>query len=78
MNALTNITTTNLDQVAPTIVCYENHAQDSRVKEHGNLSPTCHAQMGTGGNNVPLILWKHSSKQAEPGARMATVNAGHR
>ena len=36
-------------------VCYENHAQDSRVKVFGDISPTIPAQAGTGGNNLPLI-----------------------
>ena len=36
-------------------VCYENHPQDSRVKECGNLSPSLNARAGTGGNNIPLI-----------------------
>ena len=35
------------------LVCYENHAQDSRVKEVE--LPTLNAKAGTGGNNLPLI-----------------------
>lgn len=33
---------------------YESHSQDARYREMGDCAPTCHAQMGTGGNNVPL------------------------
>jgi DNA (cytosine-5)-methyltransferase 1 len=33
---------------------YENHAQDSRVKEV-KTSPTVHAKYGMGGGNVPLV-----------------------
>ena len=35
--------------------CYENHAQDSRVKDCGDTSPTIHGKSGTGGNNLPLV-----------------------
>ena len=35
------------------LVCYENHAQDSRVKEVE--LPTLNAKAGTGGNNLPLV-----------------------
>ena len=33
----------------------ENHGQDSRLKECGDLAPTIPGQAGTGGNNVPLV-----------------------
>ena len=36
-------------------VCYENHAQDSRVKECGGCSPQINAKAGTGGGNLPLV-----------------------
>jgi len=35
--------------------CYENHAQDCRIKETGDISPTITKKAGTGGNNLPLI-----------------------
>ena len=35
---------------------YENHGQDSRVKDCGQVSPTIHRKTGTGGNNVPIVL----------------------
>ncbi|BAQ84572.1 DNA methyltransferase [uncultured Mediterranean phage uvMED] len=35
--------------------CYENHGQDSRIKDTGELSPTITKKAGTGGNNLPLI-----------------------
>lgn len=37
------------------IVCYENHAQDSRVKPCGECSPQINAKAGTGGGNLPLV-----------------------
>ena len=37
------------------ILCYENHAQDSRVKECGGCSPQINAKAGTGGGNLPLV-----------------------
>ena len=38
-------------------IVLENHAQDGRVKiAEGNVVPTLTSHMGTGGNNVPLLL----------------------
>lgn len=38
-------------------VCYENHGQDSRVKElKDGVSNTISAKMGTGGGNVNIVL----------------------
>lgn len=38
------------------IFCYENHAQDSRIKElRKGVSPQLNAKAGTGGNNLPLV-----------------------
>lgn len=39
--------------VAMPMTVYENHAQDSRVKEVG-ISPQINAKAGTGGGNLPL------------------------
>ena len=39
----------------PAIV-YENHPQDSRVKECGDTAPTVHSKYGTGGGNIPLVF----------------------
>ena len=36
-------------------LCYENHAQDSRVKPCGECSPQINAKAGTGGGNLPLV-----------------------
>ena len=38
------------------VFCYENHAQDSRIKElRKGVSPQLNAKAGTGGNNLPLV-----------------------
>ena len=37
------------------LVCYENHGQDSRIRETGEVAPSIPAQAGTGGNNLPLV-----------------------
>ena len=37
-------------------VVYENHSQDSRYKELGDVCETVSAKYGTGGNNQPLVL----------------------
>ena len=35
---------------------YENHAQDSRIRELDGYSPAIPAKAGTGGGNLPLVL----------------------
>ncbi len=40
----------------PQAVCYENHGQDSRIKECGEVSPTLSAKAGTGGGNLPIVM----------------------
>ena len=37
------------------LVCYENHGQDSRIRDCGEVAPSIPAQAGTGGNNLPLV-----------------------
>ena len=49
------------------IAVYENHANDSRITECDNVSPTISGRCGTGGNNLPLVF--------EPG--VATRDGGH-
>lgn len=39
----------------PDVVCYENHAQDSRIKPCGECSPQINAKAGTDGCNLPLV-----------------------
>ena len=43
-------------------VRYENHAQDSRIKEI-DCSPVITARAGTGGNNLPLVACAHETGQ---------------
>ena len=51
-----------LNDCCPTLSCnheqpivFESHSQDARYTQQGNTSPTCTAQWGTGGNNMPLV-----------------------
>ncbi len=37
-------------------LCFENHAQDSRVRLLGHYTLQLNAKDRTGGNNLPLIL----------------------
>jgi DNA (cytosine-5)-methyltransferase 1 len=37
------------------VLCCENHANDSRVKEMGESCQTLNSRMGTGGGNLPLV-----------------------
>ncbi len=46
-------------------VVYENHMQDSRVKEV-KVSPTLNAKAGTGGGNLPLVQQKMNVRRLTP------------
>lgn len=48
------------------IICYENHPQDSRIKEMGDVCQSLTTRMGTGGGNLPIIQ-EISSTAFEPG-----------
>jgi DNA (cytosine-5)-methyltransferase 1 len=39
------------------VIAYENHPNDSRITETGDISQQLTARMGTGGNNVPLVQY---------------------
>lgn len=52
-----------LTDCAPTLSCnheqpivFESHSQDARYTQQGDTSPSCTAQWGTGGNNMPLVV----------------------
>ena len=44
--------------ITPLCICYENHPNDSRLKESKDVSPQLTARCGTGGGNLPLIQEK--------------------
>lgn len=46
----------NGGQSRDAVFVYENHGQDSRVKELGDICESVSAKYGTGGNNTPLVL----------------------
>ena len=56
-------------------VCYENHAQDSRITEINSCS-TLTARSGTGGGNLPLVAYPINSmvlgKEVQDGDRQTT------
>lgn len=61
------------------VVCYENHAQDSRVKELQGASSPLNAKDGTGGNNLPLVV-QHSTSfdpYEEGGVKSADSEVAH-
>lgn len=39
----------------PLVVCFENHPNDSRVCDIGDVCQTLNARCGTGGGNLPLV-----------------------
>jgi DNA (cytosine-5)-methyltransferase 1 len=47
-------------------VCYENHAQDSRIKECGEVCPQLNAKAGTGGGNLPLVQMQSIVRRLTP------------
>lgn len=49
----------NLKQKISPVV-FESHSQDARYTQQGDTSPTCTAQWGTGGNNMPLVVEKRA------------------
>ena len=48
------------------VICYENHPNDSRVTDHGDLSPTLTGRAGTGGGNLPLVARRSSVRRLLP------------
>ena len=57
------------------IVCFENYPNDSRVKEHGDLSPTITLRAGTGGNNLPLVAYQPSQHHVPKESHVAMLTA---
>lgn len=54
-------------------ICYENHAQDSRIREI-DCAPVLSAKAGTGGNNLPLVAsFMSGSNQVPDVLQSATV-----
>lgn len=56
----------NYIQEKNSYLCYENHAQDSRIKEMNGSCQALSARMGTGGGNLPLVQ-EYSTIAFEPG-----------
>ena len=55
------------------VLCYENHAQDSRIREI-DCAPVLSAKAGTGGNNLPLVAsFMSGSDQVPDVLQSATV-----
>jgi len=48
------------------VICYENHPNDSRITDHGDLSPTLTGRAGTGGGNLPLVARRSSVRRLLP------------
>lgn len=48
-------------------VCYENHANDSRVSRSEGVSPALTGRMGTGGGNVPFVMDKSFTPNSHGG-----------
>ena len=52
-----------IEQAGTDFLCYENHAQDSRVKPCGECSPQINAKAGTGGGNLPILQEIHRDRE---------------
>ena len=57
-------------------VVFENHAQDSRFRELGDICQTVSATYGTGGNNQPLVVKQEPICMAHAAAMMASCDNG--
>ena len=55
----------------PDVICYENHAQDSRVKPCGECSPQLNAKAGTDGGNLPILQEIHRERETTIAFRWA-------
>lgn len=69
-----------LEDCAPTLNCsheqpivFESHSQDARYTQQGDTSPACTAQLGTGGNNMPLVAF---SKETYNTGKNASCSLG--
>jgi site-specific DNA-cytosine methylase len=58
-----------------TMMVYENHPSDSRVKEMGNVCQTVTSSWGTGGGNVPFVQKTIINTFALQGAGSTSQNA---
>ncbi len=78
------------DNLSPTLTCshdgspivFESHSQDARYTQQGDTSPTCSAQWGTGGNNMPLVAETIDCRNAKSngdlsGTLQAKTNGGY-
>jgi len=45
-----------MSAIMDVVIGYENHPNDSRVTESGDISQTLSSRMGTGGGNCPIVL----------------------
>lgn len=62
------------------LVVFENHAQDSRVREMGDVCSTVSAKYGTGGGNTPIVVFTQNDAGRDAcvdvGDPMYTLTAG--
>lgn len=57
---------------------YENHAQDSRVREMGDVCSTVSAKYGTGGGNTPIVVFTQNDAGRDASIDVApTLRSGH-
>lgn len=60
------------------LVVFENHAQDSRVREMGDVCSTVSAKYGTGGGNTPIVVFTQNDAGRDASIDVApTLRSGH-
>lgn len=59
-------------------VLYENHANDSRITEAGDVAPTLTSRAGTGGNNQPILRDERSPEADQLVADQVSQTLGAR
>ena len=60
------------------LVVFENHAQDSRVREMGDVCSTVSGKYGTGGGNTPIVVFTQNDAGRDASIDVApTLRSGH-
>lgn len=60
------------------LAVFENHAQDSRVREMGDVCSTVSGKYGTGGGNTPIVVFTQNDAGRDASIDVApTLRSGH-
>ena len=75
MDITEEMTSTLRAGVVPAAVCFENHSQDTRYRQLGDIAPKVSANYGMGGNNQPFVVEKtYDVRLTSEGTKNARLN----